>query len=309
MSEAIATNATAATTAPAATPNPVQPTADAAASTTNKPGSDQKTTNPAVPELFEVKIDGKVVKMTREEVVRAASLGSAAQKRFAEASELTKKAEGVLSRMRDPKQAIAFLQDPALGLDKAQIRTEFENWYKKEFIDREEMSPAERRAVDAEAKLKEHEDRIARDKEQADREAEEKTDATTRANIQKEVIEILETSGLPKTRFTATRVIYWTRLNETNKFGLSNEQIVAKVQQESRGIFDSMVQNSDGEVLAKLLGEDTLKKVRRYDLERLKAKRATLSGKPTETEPAEPAKPREKIRMSDVNRRMRLGKF
>lgn len=268
---------------------------------------------PKPDELFEIKSAGKTKKVTREQLLKLAELGDGAQERFQEAAQLKKQAEGLLARMRDPKQAIALLQDPKLGLDPQQVREAFEEWYVHTHIRREKMSPEQRELEDAKEKLKQHEEEKKAEQEARQKEADAKMDAETRQALQKELIDTLETSSLPKTRFTVARLAYWNRVNHEQGINAPREMIVAQVQKEMRNIMDSMVQSSDGDVLANLLGEATVKKLRKYDLERLRAKRAGLSG----TTPPAPKKtseqqPRRKLRSADVNRNLRnlrLGKW
>lgn len=293
-------------TAPVVAPVTTTPSATALPTNTNAPT--QTTPTPAAaPELFEVKIEGKVVKMTRDEMVQAASLGSAAQKRFNEAAAMKKQAEGMLGRMRDPKQAIALLQDPALGLDQNEVRTAFEDWYSSTYIKREQMTPAERKLADAEARLKQFEDEKRDSQEKQRKQQDDELDHKTRTELQNEIIDVINTSGLPKTRFTGSRVAYWMRVNHENKLNAPKELIVAQVRKEARDIMDSMVQSADGDVLENLLGESTTKKLRKISLERLRQKRSTLGGVQPAPAPKKESgsEPREKLRGSDVNRRLR----
>jgi hypothetical protein len=313
----------AAATTPAATPAG-SPATSATTTNAGKPGSVDKSTQvntpaadakPAAPELFEIKVGGKPKKVTRDELIKLAELGDGADQKFQEAAKLRKQAESYLAKMRNPKDAIALLQDPALGLSEEQVRAAFEEWYSERFIKREKMTPAERRLADAEAKIKQYEDEKAAERAEKQKQADQELDAKTAAEIQKEIIETIQTSGLPKSRFTVSRIAYWTRVNEEQKMNAPRELIVQQVQKEMRQLMDDMVQSSDGEVLEKLLGEGTTKKLRKLALERLRAKRAKLGEAPPATTPKEkkePGEKKEKLRSADVNRNLRnlrLGKW
>lgn len=226
-----------------------------------------------IEEFFDIKVDGKSKRMSREEVLRRASLADAADNRFEEAAAMRKQAEGLLSRMRNPKDAIALLQDPALGLDKEQVRVEFESWYKAQFIDREAMTPEQRELADAKERIKKYEETEAEVQKNKQSEEDQKADMAEAEKLQKEILGLLDTSGLPKTKFTAGRLAYWIRVNETKGLKAPAELIIDQVKKEAREVMSSMVQNSDGDVLLNLLGEDTAKKIRKYDLERIRARR------------------------------------
>lgn len=232
---------------------------------------------PAKPELFEVKVDGKVVKMTRDEILRQASLGHAADRRFQEAAQMRKQAEAVIGRIRDPKQVITALQDPALGLNKEQIREAFEEWYLAEFIEPEKMSPEQKKLKEAEARLKRYED-LDKEREEKNKQAEQEAmTSQAREQLQSQIIEALETSGLPKTNFTIRRLAYWMQRNHANGFDAPMEVVVGQVKNEIDSSLRDLVQASDGEVLVKLLGDDVIKKLRMYDLEQLKKTRGQAS--------------------------------
>lgn len=321
MSETFAAPAPA--TTPASTSqepaNNTVPTGDNAAITDQKSDkADQKSEKaekqaPKQPDLFEYKANGKTHKATLEQLIKKAELGHAADEKFQEAAKLNKKAEAALGRLRNPKDAIAFLQDPSLGLNKEETIAAFEEWYKDNVIEPSKMSPEQKKLADAEARLKKYEEQEAQDAAKKKKDEEEKLDAKTRTEMQQELMELVETSGLPKTRFTVSRMAHWMHVNEVRGLNAPKELIVQQVKKEIRQAMDSMVQSSDGEVLENLLGPETARKLNKHYLAKLKAKRS-LGGQTT-TEDADPVvekKPQERIRYAEVNRRMtqmRLGKL
>lgn len=252
-------------------------------------------------ELFDVKIEGKVVKMTKEELINAASLGSTAHKRFQEASHLKKQAESILGQLKDPKQALKLLNDPRLGLNQDEVKSAFEEWYYESTIKRSQMSPEQQELADAKARLQKYEDEEKKKKEDQEAEDNKKLEESIVKQLSEDIIEIIETSGLPKTRFAQSRIAYWMRANVANEINAPKEMIVQQVRKEIRDVVNSLVEASDGETLVQLLGEPTVKKLRSYDLQRLKARKA----QPQETSAPKPeSKPKERISMSEVNRRL-----
>lgn len=241
------------------------------------------------PELFDVKVDGKVIKMTRDELIQHASMGHAADRRFKEAAQMRKQAESVIGRLRDPKSVISALQDPALGLSKNQIREQFEEWYAKEFIEPESLTPEQRKIREYEAKLQKYaEDERSREEEKRNNEQEAMT-SEARETLQKQIIEALDTSGLPKTNFTIRRLAYWMQRNQSNGFDAPMEVVVGQVRNELNSSLRDMVEASDGEVLIKLLGDNIIQKLRRYDLDQLRKLRnggQAPAAQPTDDNPA-----------------------
>jgi hypothetical protein len=259
----------------------------------------------SAPELFEVKIDGKVVRMTRDELIQNASLGHAADRRFKEAAQLRKQAESVIGKLRDPKQVISALQDPALGLTKDQIREQFEEWYAAEFIEPEKLSPTERELKEAKARLEKYAEQEKKLAEQKENDEQEAMTAKAREELQSQIIDALETSGLPKTNFTIRRLAYWIQRNNANGFDAPTDVLVSQVRNEFNSTIRDMVEASDGEVLIKLLGDSIIQKIRKHDLDQLKKMRGG-------SQPAQPQAPEEKTdkhgrppTYSDVNKRIR----
>lgn len=300
-----------ATPQPTATAIDLLATKGATAAAEPKGGTPPAPAKPAAEEWFEVPVDGKTRKMTREELIKHASLGSAAHSRFEEAAKLRKQAETFLSKLRNPKDAISLLKDPKLGLNQEEIRSEFENWYKTEYIDREAMTPEQRRLADAEARIKAYEEQEAEKKRAEEAQEEEKQTSAEAEAIQRELIGLVEKSGLPKTKYTISRLAYWSRVNETKGIKAPPELLIQQVKKEQRQLVDSLTQASDGETLLGLLGEDVVKKLRKFDVERIRARRnggGQVINQESAPIPEELKPPTERISTEEVRRRARLFK-
>lgn len=260
----------------------------------------------AAAELFELKVNGKTVKMTKEELIQHASMGHAADQRFKEAAQMRKQAEAVIGKLRDPKSVISALQDPALGLSKDQIREQFEEWYAREFIEPESLTPEQKKLREAEAKLKKYEeDEKARAEEKLKNEQEAMT-TQAREQLQGQIIEALETSGLPKTNFTIRRLAYWMQRNQANGFDAPIDVVVGQVRNEINSSLRDLVEASDGEVLIKILGDGVIQKLRKYDLEQLRKMRGQGGAQVQSVqEGPEPTPRSERPTSSDVNQRIR----
>src|SRR4051812_36257050 len=119
--------ATAAAAAPAVSANVNAPSQPANANPAPaKAAEGQNTeTKPAGQKFYE--IEGE--RVSADEYKRMKSLASGSHKKFEEAALMRKEAENVLSKLRDPKQAIRLLEDPKLGLNRDQIVAAMEEWY------------------------------------------------------------------------------------------------------------------------------------------------------------------------------------
>jgi hypothetical protein len=261
--------------------------------------------NKSAAEIFhDIVVDGKPRKVSQKELLEKYPLAETANSRFEQAAQMRKEAESILGRLRNPKDAIKLLSDPKLGLNQAEIVAAMEEWYSDNVIKRSEMSPEQIELADAKERLKKYEEQEKAKEELAKKEEESKADQAEIQRLQQEVIAIMDQSGLPKTSFTAKRIAYWTRINEAKGLNAPASLIVEQVKGELRQVVDSLTQSSEGETLVNLLGEQTVKKLRAFDLERIRKNRQTPKLNQTEADPFTP-KRGEKIDLREVKRRMR----
>lgn len=252
---------------------------------------------------YEIAVDGKKQKLRLSELKRRASLADAANSRFEEAAKMRNQAEKFLSKLRDPKQAIALLEDPSLGLNPQEIRTAFEDWYAERFIQREQMTPEQRELADAKKRLQEYEEREAAERRKQEELAMQEQDKQLASSLQKEIMGIIEQSNLPKTRFIASRIAYWTRINEAKGIKAPAELIVQQVQNEQRQILKDLVETADGELLHSTLGETAAKKLSQYHIKLIRE--GKMAKKAPEPEPLKKAETKERLTEADIKRRMR----
>lgn len=259
---------------------PAQPTGQDPSNTDPKAPAEKPPSAP--PKKFKVKVNGKEREFTEDELLQRASLAEAAQERFNEAAKLRRQAEQVIGKLRDPKQVMTVLQDPALGLSKDAIRAQFEEWYAKEFIETEKLTPEQKKIREQQAELEKYKQRDKETEEQKLKAQQEAMTAQAREQVQTQIIEALETGGLPKTNFTIRRLAYWMQRNHANGFDAPVSLVVSQVKSEMETTLRDLVQASDGEVLVKLLGDGVIQKLRKYDLEQLRKLRD--GGAPVERE-------------------------
>lgn len=254
-------------------------------------------------ELYEIKVNGKVMKLPLKDIIARAQLTEASQERFSEASKQRKHVEKIISTARsNPIQA---LMDPALGLSKEQIRDAFEEWYAREYIDPEHMTPEQLRLRDAEAKIKAYEEAEQAAKQRAEQEEQEKLTAAETANLQKTIIEAMESSGLPKTKFFVERMAFYMRQNLLNGWDAPINVIVAQVRKERQAIMSDLTESSDPETLIAMLGEGIVNKIRQHDLKKLREKRARTFSVPSDSAESSQSSSDEKVDYAEVKRAMR----
>lgn len=267
-----------------------------------------KTTAPVAPETYEVKVDGKTVKMSLDELKKNAGLGKKAYSNLEEAAKIRSDADAKLDRIKTPKAALQYLTDPSNGYKANEVREAFEEWYKETYIDPEGMTPEQKRIAELERENKKFKETQAEreSREKAEREAE--MDRQGSEQLQKELTVLLEESGLPKTKFTASRLAYWMRVNESKGINAPKEMIIEQVRIERNNIVKSMADSCDGEALVQALGEDVVKKIRQYDLKKIRERRGISEPQAKEDDIFDKDKPREKISLREVRERARQFK-
>ncbi len=307
MAEAPAAAATTTTAAPAAPASPGKAPAEPAVPGTTAVKTQEAKATP--PKTYEVKVNGKIRKYSEEEMVARARMADAADERFNEAAQIRKQAEGLVGRIRTPEQMMEALLDPALGLTKDQVRAQFEAWYEREFIEPEKLTEDQKKLRAAEAQIKKYAEQEKDQKTARDQAERDQLTVQARGEIQKQIIEALETNSLPKTNFTVRRLAYWIQRNQENGFNAPTSLLVSQVRNEFNASIRDMVESSDGEALVQLLGDGIIQKLRKYDLDQLRKLRG--SGTPpaeTDTTPAGTGGAndrKEKLTSSEVTARLR----
>lgn len=290
-----------------AKPGAPQGGAEPADNTPNGVANPPAPEKPAKPQVKEYKINGKIVKLTEEERDQYVSLGFASDERFKTAAQLRKQAEAVISKLRNPDSVIDALMDPALGLSKDQIRAKFEEWYDREFIAPEKLSPEQKELLEAKEKVRKYEEAEKERNLEKDRAQQEAMTTEAREALQTQIIQALETGKLPKTNFTIRRLAYWMQRNQANGFNAPTEVLIGQVKNEINSNLRDLVEASDGDVLIGILGDSIIDKIRKHDLAQLKKRREGLGAvQPSDdVQPMNPTRQEGHISSSEATARLR----
>lgn len=254
------------------------------------------------PKLYEVKVNNKVIKMTEQELVLHASKSHAADSRFNEAAQMRAKHEKFTEQAK--KNAIRALLDPEVGLTKDEVREQFESWYNDEFIETEKLTPDQKRIKELEAKNKEYEsDREKTSKEKL-RIQEEESISHEREFYQKQIIDALEKSELPKTADNAKRMAFYMRQNMEKGWDAPMEMIIQQVKKDQKDWGSNLTENSTVAQIIDVLGEGVVKKINQHYLNQLRESRKSGTqsfGKVSDPTPTE----NKKASYSDVDDKLR----
>ncbi len=269
-----------------------------------------KSLTPSAVEYEEVKVNGKMVKMTRQEMRDRASMSFAAQQKFDEAKKDRQYADGVKTNLKT--KMMETLMDPALGLSRDEIRKEFENWYHREFIEPESLTEDQRKLKDYESKLKKYEEQEQEKRSKEEQDQQDQLTAKQRDYLHGQIIEAMETSGLPKTKFFASRMAFYMRQNALNGWEAPIDMIVKQVKNERQAIMSDMSEGSSAEQLISMLGDGVINKIRQHDLKQLRERRQNPSPQMSSNRASGMPSNGERLSSSDVTKRLRdirMGKL
>lgn len=236
-----------------------------------------------------LKINGREVELDEPELIRRAQLSSAADEKFREASDMRKQAEQFFEAfMSDPKSV---LMHPDIK-DKINFRQLAEDFLGGE-LQREMMSPEEIELQELrEFKKSQTEQRERSEKETLTRtQREEMTKLQQRAasEYDRKITDVLQQSNLPKNASTVKRVAELLHGALSKGYELDIQTAVDIVRDGYTADVQSLVGDMDGDALVRLLGDGITKKLRKYDLARIKAQLEPQQAQPA----AEAGEPRQ----------------
>jgi len=218
-------------------------------------------------------IDGERVE--EEEITRNYKKYRSADAKFREAADTRRQVEQFMEALQKDPEAV--LNDPRLSIDRKKLA---EKWLLD--IIQKDMTPQDPRQAEIEAyqkKLREYED-----KERQAKDAEEKTELAKRIDKRRDEIasifqKAIEISPLSKDQGTAAEVVRematYMRICNKNGYEVTPEELAKHVESRFTKSYQSLVGNMDGEDLVNFLGKDIIKKLRKYDLAKIQASRAS----------------------------------
>lgn len=222
---------------------------------------------------IKIKVDGAeeeidLDSMSDEEAATHFQMSRAARKRMQESADVKKQFASIQEMIR--KDPFAALSDPAFGgLDLEKLAEERLAAKYRESL----MPEPEREKAELQKKLAAYEAKEKERAEAAQRQESEALEAKVRDELEAEFIAGLEESGLPKNPATIRMMAEVTRDNLVNGIEMTRQQIVAEVNGRMREVHQHVTKGLEGDALFKHLGDDVVKKVLKYAVEKAKAAR------------------------------------
>ncbi len=254
-------------------------------------------------EFFEVPVNGKIKKMTRQEAINAAAQVEAAHERFREAAELRKKNEEI-EKLFSKDVISAFKQK---GYSNEQIQDQIERWYHQNIIEPQTLTPEQRRLKEYEEKLAAYKQKEEEEAQNRQRQEQDQLTAKQRDYLSNQIIQGLERGGLAKTEFNASRMAFYMKQNLIQGWEAPIDVIVQQVKKENQDRLNGEIGTLKGQQLVDYLGEAAVEEVIKYHVDKMRQrKQNVLNGSsPSNGDYGSSLKPKEKVYSSDVNRNLR----
>ena len=229
---------------------------------------------------YKVKVDGQELEVEEAELLRGYSHQRAANKLLQEGKAAKQQAEDFVKMMRDPEKffevAAKLGHDPRLLAEKF-VASQLEDEY---------MDPRDKELRDAKKKLKAIDDMEAAQKAEQERQRNETLKQKYAADYTAQFTEALQESGLPATKPMVAEMAKYIARAANIGFQMTAKEASQLVKEDVLTAHRRLIGDSDGEMLIKLLGEETANKVRKWDTSRLKSPEQNLKT-PTEQQPSE----------------------
>lgn len=227
---------------------------------------------------YVLKVNGKDVTMSLDEVLAAAQKAEAANQRFQEGHKMKVQAGQFMHLLQTNPMAI--FDNPNMPWKFKELAQQ----YLLKEIEREGMTPEQRELEDTRAKLKAAEDEK---RDGVERQAQEREAALVKHYndaYEKDIISALADGSLPKTRGTVRRISYYLAEGLKRGVELKAADVVPLVREDYEREMKEILQATDGDNITKILGDPILQKIREAELKR-------LNGGGTPPPPAAPKTP------------------
>jgi len=254
---------------------------------------------------YKMKVNGKEteVELSEQELIEGYQTRQASDEKFREASMSKKQAEEFIHLLRtDPMKV---LRNPALSINMRELAEQ----YLVGELEEELLDPKDKELRDHKKKLQAFED----EKKAAEKEQQEKRVAALREKYSQDystqIVSALQTSGLPKTEHTVKRMAYYMHQGIQRGLDLKAADVVDLVREDYINDHKALHGGLDADMLVQLLGEESINKIRNWDLARLKDTRGAKLPTTPAKQGGNPAVTKKKVGISKEDWKARLERI
>lgn len=253
---------------PSAAPvTPAAPTADSKAPVAKAPAS--KAPAPIADDSWDVQEGGKTIKKSRKEIIEAYQLRQLSDKKRSEADKTLSEYNKLFEVYK--KDPIKFMK--ATGVDFENLATS----YLAKKAEESMLDPKEREARELKAENEQYKKWIEEQKAGKEKQEKEAAVGVERAKLHQEIIQAIEEAkdlGMPVDEELVIAVAQKMLLQDKAAKPLNAKEALPQAYASTQKWLQGMASKMEGEALVKWLGNDVALKIRKYDLQQLKAKRA-----------------------------------
>lgn len=262
---------------PSSTPGTSTPSAegagaDSGAAEALKTAQAAKAPERSEPRRFRVKVDGQEIEVGEDELVSNYQLRRVSQQRLQDAAMAQRQVQQLLQLVKqDPIQGLQkILSHPSIGGDMKKIATEF---LAKQF-EREAMDPRDRELMEAKEQIA----RFEREKQELAQAEEQKRNQQFvqqyARDVETKMVSAVEGAGLPKSQRTFDRIVYYLREGLSRGYELEPKDVIPWVREDYEKDVRELISSREAPDLARLLGDDTVEKIRKHTVAQYKQAQA-----------------------------------
>lgn len=233
----------------------------------------------ATKKVFKVKIDGKEKEVDEDELVRGYSHQQAANKKLQEGLAARKQSEEFLEMMRNPEKFFEVAEK--LGHKPRDLAEKFlVSKLEEDMLDPKDK---ELRQVKAEA------EQAKREAEELKKSIEERRNEVLKQKFAKEYeeqfVNALKETKLPATKANIAEMAKYIGRAAKLEFEMTAVEAARLVMEDITNAQKALISEADAETIIRLFGEETVNKIRKYDVSKLKNPESVLKTPEEQGEP------------------------
>lgn len=215
---------------------------------------------------YSIKVNGKEqdVELTDQEVIRYVQKSQASDAAFREASAIKQQSLQFIEMLKKDPRSV--LDHKSFGHDTRKLA---ETWL-SEAIEDELADPRDKEVRQLKKQLVEREEIEKKFKQEQTKVREDGLRQKYQADIQKDIVEAMKDSGLPKTSRTISRIAYYMQQGLRRQVNLAPKDVIDLVKRDYTEDIKELFGSLEGDALLERVGKETTEKIRKHQVNKLK---------------------------------------